>query len=81
MGLDTAVQDEESLFQTAIVPLKLEISGRVVWLNPKPSSPHFCRPPHLQYKKGTKEVTVAKKKINCERLTFLINKLPNLHLI
>ena len=54
--LEAGKYHEESLFQTAIVPLKLEISGVEVWVNQKPSSSHFCRPLQLQYQKETKEV-------------------------
>ena len=56
--LSIAALNEESLFQTAIVPLKLVIDGKDIWVNNKPSSPHFCRPVNMQYKKETKEVTV-----------------------
>ena len=49
--------DEESLFQTALVPLLLTVDGVNVWVNKKPSSTHFCRPVKLQYKKESKELS------------------------
>ena len=52
---------EETLFQTAIVPLKLIVGGKAVWTNEKPNSTHFCRPLHLQYMKETVEVTKNEK--------------------
>ena len=55
------------MFQTAIVPLKLVINGREVWLNEKLNSSHFCRPLHLQYQKETTEVTKGEEdRINRE---------------
>ena len=39
--LNVATIHEESLFQTAIAPLKLVISDKDIWVNKKPSSPHF----------------------------------------
>ena len=59
--LEAGKYHEESLFQTAIVPLKLVISGVDVWVNQKPSSSHFCRPLQLQYQKETKEVIQAEE--------------------
>ena len=53
--LATGVENEQSLFQAAFVPLKQEVGDTTVWSNSKPSSLHFCRPLHLQYQKETKE--------------------------
>ena len=69
--LHEEVQNEESLFQTAIVPLKLVVNGETMWSNSKPSSSHFCRPLHLQYKKETAEVS----KDEAERVKHQINTL------
>ena len=55
--LSMAMSNEESLFQTALVPLKLILEGKCIWSNKKPNSSHFCRPLHLQYRKETKELT------------------------
>ena len=51
------MKNEESLFQTAVVPLRLNIGDELIWVNPKPNSSHFCRPLRLQYKKETKEIS------------------------
>ena len=59
--LAAGVENEQSLFQAAIVPLKLEIGDTTVWSNSKPSSLHFCWPLHLQYQKETKELTRAEE--------------------
>ena len=48
--------NEEPLFQTGIVPLNLVVDGVTIWLNNKPSSAHFGRPLHLQYKKESTEL-------------------------
>ena len=55
--LQTAIQNEKSLFQTALVPLKLVFGETDVWVNVKPNSSHFCRLLHLQYRKETQELS------------------------
>ena len=55
-NLSEGIKNEESLFQSALVPLKFLVNECEVWKNPKPSSSHFCRPLNLQYKKETAEV-------------------------
>ena len=69
--LREGVQNEESLFQTAIVPLKLVVNGETMWSNNQPSSSHFCRPLNLQYKEETAEVS----KDEAERVKHQINTL------
>ena len=59
--IEEASANEQSLFLTSITPLKLSFNNQTVWTNPRPSSPHFTRPLHLQYKKETKELTVAEE--------------------
>ena len=59
--LEEGVKNENSLFQTGIVPLKLVIDGVAVWNNAKPSSAHFCRPLHLQYKKESTELSKSEE--------------------
>ena len=49
---------EESLFQTALVPLRLVIGERIVWQNVKPNSSLFCRPLNIQFRKETKELSL-----------------------
>ena len=55
--LSEAISNEESLFQTAIVPLKFNSGNLILWLNSKPNSSHFCRPLSLKYQKETIEVS------------------------
>ena len=54
--LTTGVQNEHSVFRTAIVPLKLKVKDSNIWNNPKPSSPYFSRSLELQYQKETNEL-------------------------
>lgn len=44
-------QSDDSVFMTALVPLKLigEVSQTVYWENPRPSSSRFCRPISLEW--------------------------------
>lgn len=62
--------DDKYMFLTCLVPLRLTIEkseeNLVFWQNPKPSSPRFCRPISLQYKKETSELAIAQKE-NIER--------------
>jgi len=53
--------NEDSLFLTSITPLRLVINSKEVWSNPKPSSPHFTRPLHMQYEKENVELTVREE--------------------
>ena len=46
--LGVVIKNEESIFQTSIVPLILTVNDRVIWYNKKPSCTHFCRPVCLQ---------------------------------
>ena len=75
--LATEVKNEHSMFQTAIVPLKLEKGDSTVCLKPNPSSPHFFRSLHLQYQKETKGSVRAKELDVREQIESLQNfKLP-----
>lgn len=48
-----------NLFQSSFVPLRLLCStnNKVVWQNPTPSSPRYCRPIRLRFIKETADVT------------------------
>ena len=70
--LEEAIPNEESLFLTSITPLKLVMNEKDIWVNATPSSCHFTRPIHLQYKKETKEVTNAEEQ-------SLRQEMENLH--
>ena len=52
--LEDGQHNEESLFQTAVVPLKLLFDDSDFWTNKTPSSSHYYRSLHLQYKKRQK---------------------------
>ena len=54
-----------------MVPLELEISGKRLWLNAKPSSARLCRPLHLQYVKETPDTIRTDK----DKFTSQIEKL------
>lgn len=56
---------DESIFLTSVVPLQI-ISGdihsktkKIIWQNPRPGSPRFCRPIKIRFVKETKEQTAA----------------------
>ena len=50
---------DSDLFLSSVVLLQLHLekdSNTIVWQNPRPSSPRFCRPIRFQFKKETFEV-------------------------
>lgn len=57
--------DDKYMFLTCLVPLRLigKKNGKSItlWQNPRPSSPRFCRPISLEYKKETEELVKSKK--------------------
>lgn len=71
---DEAGKSDESIFYTSLVPLQLIYNnhetdeGTIVWKNPRPSSPRFCRPIRLQFvhedvQSTLKEVTDIEQQI------------------
>lgn len=63
----TSVSDN-NLFLFSIVPLQfrcsVDNSNIVLWQNPRPSSPRFCRPIKFMFKKETTDVTIE----NCKTI-------------
>lgn len=67
------------IFLTSFVPLRLafsnsesdESTNEVIWENPRPSSPRFCRPIRLQFVHETTEVTVNEKKYIDDQIVLL----------
>ena len=60
---------DASIFLTSLVPLQLTASSHssktcetIIWKNPRPSSPRYCRPIHLQFKSETAELARAEEK-------------------
>lgn len=56
-GSDT--DSDSNLFQSSFVPLQLKCSksNKVVWQNPTPSSPRYCRPIRIRFMKETTDIT------------------------
>ncbi|GAB0091396.1 uncharacterized protein DMENIID0001_062370 [Sergentomyia squamirostris] len=62
---DSTIEDDK-LYVTSLVPIRLNtnitnadgsVISKVIWSNPTPSSPRFCRPVKITYIKETAEVT------------------------
>ena len=52
---------DASLFQSSFVPLRLiSENGNIIWQNPTPSSPRFCRPIRISFIHESTEVTIQK---------------------
>lgn len=63
-GFTSATENDENLFVTTFIPLKLSIAnGTCVWLNPTPQSYRYCRPIHLQYRGETKDLILSEKEL------------------
>lgn len=45
------------IFMSSMVPVRLTYGSKVIWQNPHPSSPRFCRPIRFRYVKEDKDVT------------------------
>jgi len=52
---------DSTLFATTAIPLRLTSSNKLLWQNPCPQSPSFCRPIRIQFVKETKELVLAEK--------------------
>jgi hypothetical protein len=62
----SADADDSSVFITSIVPLRLTTEdpqkhSPVIWQNPRPSSPRFCRPLRICFAKESTNVSVSEK--------------------
>ena len=52
--------DDDKMLCVTLVPLRLvSEEGHVLWANPTPSSPRFCRPVIVMYAKETRELTAS----------------------
>lgn len=57
--------DDANIFFTSVVPLQLKATDKVtnaitvIWKNPRPSSPRFCRPVKIQFVHENTEATVT----------------------
>lgn len=57
-GEEEVLRSEVGVFTSCFVPLSLSsLKGKVVWQNPTPSSPRYCRPIRIAYEKETAEGT------------------------
>lgn len=66
------IENDENIFLTSLVPLRLESSDNVIiWQNPQPSSTRFCSPIRLTFVHETKEVSIRKKKITFKNRLIL----------
>lgn len=50
---------DANVFQSSVVPLQLVYGPekRILWQNPKPSSPRYCRPMRIRFVKETNDIT------------------------
>ncbi|CAH1115460.1 unnamed protein product [Psylliodes chrysocephalus] len=58
--LESNIDSDSSIFQSCFVPFQLvseDKNGNVLWNNPTPSSPRFCRPIRFRFIKETNYVT------------------------
>lgn len=53
--------DENSIFTTTFVPLRITHGNHIIWTNPCPQSYCTCRPIHIQYRKETSDLINSEK--------------------
>lgn len=60
MRFETDADSDANIFQSSLVPLQLLTGSekKVVWQNPKPSSPRYCRPIRMRFIKESNDITV-----------------------
>lgn len=46
---ENSTDSDSNIFQSTLVPLRLCMNGKIIWQNPTPSSPRFCRPMRIRY--------------------------------
>lgn len=63
---DGSYNDDSNIFQSSLLPLRLQSHVgdqiKVIWQNPTPSSPRFCRPIRIRFLHETADIT--KEEIN-----------------
>lgn len=67
-------ESDASIFLSSFVPLQIicgKENNKVLWQNPTPSSPRFCRPIRFRYVKETTDVTK-------EEISYVQNEIKNL---
>lgn len=59
MKFDNDCDSDANIFQSSLVPLQLIIGNnkKIVWQNPTPSSPRYCRPIRLRFIKESNDIT------------------------
>ena len=70
---DDAVSDDQNVFVTSIVPLRLQnvLSGKIIWENPRPCSTRFCRPIRIQWLHETNDIARAEKEFIQDQINNL----------
>lgn len=68
------MQNEDStdsnIFQSCLVPLQLKCGKKIVWQNPTPSSPRYCRPIRIRFAKESTDLTN-------EEIDYILSKIEN----
>jgi len=59
MKFENEADNDANIFQSSMVPLQLLYGPeqRILWQNPTPSSPRYCRPIRLRFVKETTDIT------------------------
>lgn len=59
MKFDNDIDSDANIFQSSVVPLQLicKFNKRIIWQNPTPSSPRYCRPIRIRFIQETSDLT------------------------
>lgn len=55
--LDDETASDASIFQSSLVPLQILSKEKIIWQNPTPSSPRYCRPIRIIFAKESVDLT------------------------
>lgn len=62
---------DSNIFQSCLVPLQLKCRSKIVWQNPTPSSPRYCRPIRIRFAKESTDLTN-------EEIEYMLSKIEQL---
>lgn len=69
---ENSFDSDANIFQSSLVPLQLtSVKNTLLWKNPTPSSPRYCRPIRIRFIHETTDITN-------EEIEYIKNQIENL---
>lgn len=75
MRFENEADSDSNIFQSSVVPLQLVCGHekRIIWQNPTPSSPRYCRPIRIRFVKETTDITNEEISYITEQIEALVS--------